>query len=133
MICGSYNVGTGVWTDGATFSLTAGTNAINVVGTLPYADNNDLGLPVGNRFCIKFVNSEITSKSQLPSGDIVTTIGKYDTNKGTKSDFEDDGSLIVYGNAYADTNTVIKIEWKPGVISTYTFNFSNATFAPSED
>lgn len=122
-------MGTGVWTDGATFSLTAGANVIYVQGTLPYADNNDLGLPAGNRFSVKFTNSKITSKSQLPSGNIVTTIGKYDTNTFDKSAFEDDGSLILVGNAYQGTNSVVKVTWETGKESVYTFNFSQATFA----
>ena len=105
---------------------------INVQGVLPYANNNDLRLPVGNRFAVRFVNSEITKKADLPSGTIVTTIGKYDTNTGTKSDFENDGSLILVGNAYKGTNTVIKIKWTSGVETVYTFNFDNATFAPAE-
>ena len=112
------------------YSMTVEDDVIVVTGTLPYADNNDLGLPAGNRFTVKFVNSEITSKSQLPSGDIVTTVGKYDTNKFDKSAFEDDGSLILVGNAYQGTTSVIKVEWEQGVISTYAFNFDNATFAP---
>ena len=91
-----------------------------------------MGLPAGNRVALKFVNSEITAKSQLPSGTIVTTIGKYDTNTGTKSDFEDDGSLIIYANAYSDTNSIIKITWTAGVESVYTLDFSHATFEAAE-
>ena len=78
---------------------------------------------------MRFVNSKITAISQLPSGNIVTTIGKYDTNTFDKSAFEDDGSLILVGNAYQGTNSVIKVTWETGVVSTYIFDFTNATFA----
>lgn len=91
-----------------------------------------MGLPYGNRFEVKLVNSEITSKSQLPSGTIVTTIGKYDTNTATKDAFEDDGSLILVANAYYGTNSVLKVKWKEGVESVYTFNFDQATFEAAE-
>lgn len=86
-------------------------------------------MPYGNRFTVKLVNSEITSKSQLPSGKIVTTVGKNNTNTYDKNAFESDGSLIFEANVYKGTNTVLKVKWKEGVETVYTFNFSNATFA----
>ena len=96
---------------------------------MPYVNDTDLGLTAGNRFSVKIVNSAITSKAQLPSGNIATTIGAEHTNHYTKAAFEDDGSLILVCNASKTVNTVVKIKWVSGVETTYTFDFSGATFA----
>ena len=87
-----------------------------------------MGLTAGNRFTVKLTNSAITSKSQLPSGTILTTIGKTNTNNYTKAAFEDDGSLILVANVFADAETIVKVKWVSGVETVYTFNFANATF-----
>ena len=132
---GSYNSGTGVWTDGATYTLTQeASNNIKATGTIPYEEADAvLGLPAGNRFSVRLVNSAISSQSDLPSGTIVKVSNPEASggfNTYDKTAFETDGSLIVIVNAPANSNTVIvKVTWTAGNESTYTYDLSSATRA----
>lgn len=133
---GSYNSGTGVWTNGGTtYTLTqeAGNN-IKVTGTLPLAEADaTLGLPAGNRFEVKIKNPNINLKSSLPTGTIAK-ISNPDASGGfntyNRTAFEDDASLIVIINAPSGrTRVIVKITWTAGVETTYTYDLTNATRA----
>lgn len=128
---GSYNSGTGVWTNGgASYVAVKDGDTYTVSGTIPYADADvTLGLLAGNRLQLKFVNTEIDSKDDLPSGNILTVSGKLVTNTYTKDAFEADGSLIFVGNAFVDADFVFKIKWTADVESVYTVKVNEATFA----
>ena len=132
---GSYNSGTGVWTDGGTtYTLTQKTgNNVKVNGTLPYEEADAiLGLDAGNRFSVKIKNNNIISQADLPSGNIVkvsnpSASGGY--NIYDKTAFETDGSLIIVTNvAQGDTKVIVKITWNTGVETTYTYDVSGVIF-----
>lgn len=129
---GNYNSGTSTWTQGTnTYNVRlAQGNVIKVTGTIPYAEADaTLGLDAGNRVQFRLSYAGITSQAQLPSGDIMTAIGKTATNTYTKSAFESDGSLINVGNVYKDFTSKLKITWTAGKEVEYTIDTSDATFA----
>lgn len=111
---GIYNVGTGAFTEGNTYTIIKDGDNSTVIGIIPYIENPGLGLASGNIFTVKIVNSKITSKSDLPSGTIVkvtntTVAGGY--NEYNKSAFEDDGSLITLLNVKKGSQIEIMIKW----------------------
>ncbi|MBO7214002.1 MAG: hypothetical protein J6V66_00745 [Clostridia bacterium] len=129
VIAGSVNTDTGAFTaGGTTYGLQSNSGVINVTGTIPYVNNTAFGLTAGNRIAVKISNPAITSKAELPSGNIVTSAGDGYTNTYTKSAFEDDGSLVLYTNVSKTVPHVVTIKWANGVTTTYTFNCSGATF-----
>lgn len=134
MVAGSYNAATGTWAGGNTFNLERNGNKFVVNGVLPYV-NADSVIPTDcNRLTVRFFKDGISSKDQLPSGNIVKIMNKdlpggwgiYD-----KSVFEDDGSLIAEIKVLpGELNRVreVKIAWTTaGKFTTYKFDLSNAT------
>lgn len=141
---GSYDASTGEFTSGASFnyalvssseveedSVKTITSNYEVFGSLPYsAETPAIGMPAGNRFTVKFHNSEITSKSDLPSGNIVTVaVSDGTTISYSKNAFEDDGSLITIINAKNTSVLTVTVKWSSELICAYVFTFENAKLA----
>ena len=144
---GTYNFTTNEWRNSATYELTLQPNGkIKVTGTIPYDATAGIFPTGGYRFAVRLSNPEITAKSQLPSGDIVKATntdfaGGY--NVGTKSDFENDGTLIAVVAPTAETlgayDREVKVAWTKagasvadGDFHTYTFDLSDARLASHE-
>ena len=144
-IAGIYNTSTETFTASSTYGIvnkstsannTNGVDAIfDVIGTLVYADADaNIGQPAGYRFICNLKNPDITSKSDLPGGDICRVVvigGELNTDHTyNKNAFESDGSLVLISNI-KDINTVVtvSITWASGKTSTYTFTFKNVDFA----
>ncbi|MBR0190038.1 MAG: hypothetical protein IJQ23_06600, partial [Clostridia bacterium] len=129
VVAGSYSDNT-FTAGGTTYSIQSNSGVLNVVGTVPYAAADaSLGLGAGNRITVKISNPAITSKEQLPSGNIVTSSGDGYTNPYTKTAFENDGSLILVTNVSKTVPHVVTVKWATSVVTTYTINSSAATFA----
>ena len=109
-------------------------NAINgykVLGEVSYTENNPDNNPDGNILTFKLSNSDITSRNQLPEGDIykrVSNEASKPVNTATRADFEEDGSVVcnIWVNDLTGSFT-IDIEWVAGQVSHYTFDLSNLT------
>ena len=127
LTAGSYNSASGLWTDGGTtYSVRLVGNTARITGTVPFEDADAiLGLNAGNRLTLKFSNTGIESKSDLPSGTIVTTIGDTKTNTYTKDAFEDDGTLIYVANV-SNNNATVKIKWTADTETVFTIDLSKA-------
>lgn len=128
--------GTGTWVAGGTTFHTElkGTTA-EVYGVIPYkdADESITGLGAGNRYDARFYNANITSKSQLPSGNIgraLTSAGTW--NEFTKDAFEDDGSFILSCVINNMRVGIVEITWATGETVTYTINTLNAKLEAAE-
>lgn len=122
---GQYDSNTGTWTDGGVdYSANFDGSVAKFSGTLPYEEADAvLGLDAGHRLSFKLVNPEISSKSDLPSGDICTVYGEHTENTYTKDAFEDDGSLIVINNV--TTGPVrVKVKWAVGKEFEYLFDLT---------
>lgn len=130
VVAGSWN-GSAFTAGGTTYSIEANSGVLNVLGTVPYYGSADAyGNAAGNRITVKISNPAITSKDQLPSGNIVTSTGAAGvTNTYTKTAFEDDGSIILITDVSKTVPHVVTIKWVSGITTTYTFNCSAATFA----
>ena len=129
VVAGSWN-GSAFTAGGVNYSIQSKSGVLNILGTVPYYGSADAyGNAAGNRIVVKISNPAITSKDQLPSGNIVTSSGDGYTNTYTKTAFEDDGSLILITNVSKTVPHVVTVKWATGVVTTYTFNSSNATFA----
>ena len=138
---GTYSTATGIWTDNADYELTddgAGTYA--VTGLIPYGRADSLFDFAGYRFAVKISRDTITSRNDLPSGNIVVITVGTEVSQYTKDAFETDGSLIYIAAPTAETLTtprVVKIAWsmagdtlQESDFTSYTFDLSNAELAP---
>lgn len=132
---GTYDASSGTWSNGATYKLSRSGNDFVVTGEIPYGEADSIFGTAGNRFAVRVYKDGITSRSDLPSGDIVKTTNTNATggyNVGTKSDFETDGSLIAVFAPTSETLSAydreIKIKWASGEdFTTYKFDLSRAT------
>ena len=138
---GTYSAATGIWTDNADYELTddgAGTYA--VTGLIPYGRADSLFDFAGHRFAVKISRDTITSRNDLPSGNIVVVTVGTEVSQYTKDAFETDGSLIYIAAPTAETLTtprVVKIAWsiagetlQESDFTSYTFDLSDAELAP---
>ena len=128
-VAGEYNSSTGVFTEGNTYTLKKEGTTYVVKGEIPYEDADaTLGLDAGNRLTVKFVNSNITAKSQLPAGIIGRTLKSDGTwQEYTKDAFEDDGSLILVANVNNLRVGIVEVTWVEGTTDIYTLNTLGAT------
>jgi len=132
---GSYNSGTGAWTNGgASYVFLKEGTYYTVAGEIPYEDADaTLGLDAGNRIQFRLVNTAISAQADLPDGNIITIVGKNRTNVYTKAAAETDGSIINISNVYADAPLIIKVKWAEGEDEVvYTFDFASAAFRDAE-
>ena len=118
----------GAFHNGAPYLVKEG----KVSGTLAQgAAVPEINLSAGNRFVIKLQNPSITAKSQLPTGNCVSTYNSTTgvLNEKTRDVFEDDGSLIVVTNIESK-NTVytVKVKWSADFEAEYQFTFEGAEF-----
>lgn len=138
---GTYSAATGIWTDNADYELTddgAGTYA--VTGLIPYGRADSLFAFAGYRFAVKISRDTITSRDDLPDGNICTVTVGGETSTYTKSAFETDGSLIYIAAPVRETLAtprVVKIAWsiagstvEESDFTSYTFDLSGAELAP---
>lgn len=127
LTAGSYDSASGQWTDGGTtYNVRLVGNTARITGTIPLEEADAiLGLDAGNRLTLKFANTAIESKADLPDGTIVTTIGDTKTNTYTKDAFEDDGTLILVSNV-SNNNTTVKIKWTDDKETVFTIDLSKA-------
>ena len=138
---GTYSAATGIWTDNADYELTddgAGTYA--VTGLIPYGRADSLFAYPGYRFAVKISRDSITSRDDLPDGNICTVTVGSETTTYTKSAFETDGSLIYIAAPVSETLAtprVVKIAWsiagatvEESDFTSYTFDLSGAELAP---
>lgn len=131
---GTYDSTSSVFTPGATYNFIKQNGIYQIVGLLPYEDADaTLGLPAGNRFTVRIANPDITSKDDLPSGDILKITNKNvpgGYNTYNKSAFEADGSIISVVNI-ENTGSILEIiiKWTSDGWTTYTYKFNTATFA----
>lgn len=110
------------------FFVPTGASSYDAKGTIPYEDANaDLGLPAGNRITFKLANTDITAKTDLPTGDICKIYDADGTVRAyTKDAFETDGSVIVCHNVVAGEVVKIEIAWKAGVTTEYFIDLTKA-------
>ena len=136
---GTYNAGTGVWTNGATYNIARDGDNFKVTGVIPYGAADSVFPTAGHRFAVRVSQDGITSADQLPSGTIVKTTNteaQSGYNTSTKDAFETDGSLIAIFAPTAESKDAylreVKIKWKTGgQFKTYTFDLSEATLSNS--
>ena len=135
---GTYNTETGFETN-ATYGVVQDEFVGKVIGTVPYVENPGFGLESGNVFTIRLKNREVKNNRAiteenphgLPSGKIckITNIkvdGGY--NEYTRSEFEEDGSLIVLVNVRAGSTLEVMVKWTEDAdFVTYTYTFDEAT------
>lgn len=137
---GSYDVSQGTFTSEASFNavlqntsetvesdVTTQTFNYNVVGKLPYsAATPAIGMPAGNRFTVRISNSDIESKSDLPSGNILTVaLSDGTTINYNKNALEDDGSDITIVNVRNATILTITIKWSNSLTGIYVYKFTD--------
>lgn len=142
-ITGKYNTTSGEFVKGSSYNvIPTSFNAFveddetfqeidySVVGEIPFETaDTTLGLPEGNRFTIKLVAKNITSRDDLPSGKICKITNTADPtgyNEYTKSAFEEDGSLITVVNVKKDIPIEIIVDWYGEGFTTYTFDFTES-------
>lgn len=119
--------------------LQTGINSYKVIGTIIYTVSNPDNNPDGNILTFKMKNSDITARAQLPTGDIYKRISESTTkrvNTATRSDFEDDGSVVcnicVNDGTNRTNNLIVEVEWLENQVSHYTFDLSEVTMVPVE-
>ena len=132
---GSYDLDTSTFNSEASFTtiakeVTEEEATYEVVGTLPYSEATPaIGMPAGNRFTVRFVNSDVDF-DHLPSGKIATVTVKVNgnttsENEYNKNAFEDDGSLVTIINAIKDAELTVEIKWTNTKTMKYVFTFND--------
>lgn len=138
---GTYSVATGIWTDNADYVVTDnGDGTYGVTGLIPYGRADSMFPFAGYRFAVKISRSTITSRDDLPDGTIVKITVGSEVTQATKSNFEEDGSLIYIAAPTQETLTtprVVQIAWsiegstvQESDFTSYTFDLSEAELAP---
>lgn len=137
---GSYDLSTETFTNNASYntileSAENNTFTYKVIGTLPYSEATPaIGMPAGNRFETRFAYEGITSKADLPSGKICTvSISDGTTNEYTKSNFENDGSLVNIVNVRNNSTLTVTVDWTDEVTNTYVFTFADVKMAEENE
>lgn len=138
VVVGMYNASDNTFTKGAPFNISAplvqtignvNWETFKVYGTLPYsAETPEIGQPAGNRFMLKLNYEGVTSRDDLPSGDIcniiITDENGNRINSYKKNAFEEDGSLFVIVNAKNNTTLTINLKWVAGDDFTVNYQFT---------
>lgn len=138
---GTYSAATGIWTDNADYEIADnGDGTYDVTGLIPYGRADSLFAYPGYRFAVKISRDSITSRDDLPDGNICTVTVGSETTTYTKSAFETDGSLIYIAAPVSETLAtprVVKIAWsiagstvEESDFTSYTFDLSDAELAP---
>lgn len=139
---GAYNATAGEFTSGSSYnailveksesvedSVKTETFKYSIIGTLPYtAAQPEIGMAAGPQFAAHIINSDIESKSDLPSGTICTaTVTPGTSFSYNKNAFEDDGSLISVQNILRPSDMItISVTWSSELICVYVFEFKEA-------